>query len=192
MAHKMGDPAGQLERFREYLLLVARLNLDDRLKGKVDLSGVVQKTMLEAHRACQQLAGQNEESLVRWLRRILANNLQDEIRAWHAQSRDVDRERSLEEALHASSTRIETWLVAQQSSPSQRAMQNERLAGLASALARLPPDQRLAIELHHLRGLPLAQIAEQMDRSKGAVAALLFRGLKSLRDCLAEAEDGAR
>ena len=42
--------AGRLEGFRAYLDLLARLHLDPRLKGKVDLSGVVQQTLWEGHR----------------------------------------------------------------------------------------------------------------------------------------------
>jgi RNA polymerase sigma-70 factor (ECF subfamily) len=45
------------------------------------------------------------------------------------------------------------------------------------------------VELHHLRELPLAEVAVQLGRSKGATAALLFRGLKKLRQLLKEDDD---
>jgi RNA polymerase sigma-70 factor (ECF subfamily) len=56
---------------------------------------------------------------------------------------------------------------------------------LAEALERLPDDQRTAVELHHLKGRPLAEVAEALGRKKGAVATLLFRGMTRLRKELA-------
>jgi RNA polymerase sigma-70 factor, ECF subfamily len=180
----MVPDADDLERYRDYLHLLARLHLDPRLRGKVDLSGVVQQTLLEAYQACPQFPAANAEPPSAWLRRILANNLTDEVRKLTAAARDVDRERSLEQALGASSVRIAAWLAAEQSSPSQQAMREEEVSQLAAALAQLPDDQRTAVELHHLQGLPLAEVAAQLDRTRGATAALLFRGLKKLRQLL--------
>jgi RNA polymerase sigma-70 factor (ECF subfamily) len=178
--------AGQLERFREYLALLARLQLGRRLQAKIDLSGVVQQTLLEAHQGRSRLQDADDARQAAWLRQILANNLRDEIRKLSAQARDVTRERSLEAAITESSSRLEAWLAAEQSSPSQHAMRQERLLALADALAGLPADQRLAIELHHLQGRPLADVAKTLDRDKGAVAALLYRGLKKLRTLMQE------
>lgn len=177
-----------LERFRAYLHLLARLHLDPRLRGKVDVSGVVQQTLLEAHQALGRRPDGSPDLTPAWLRQVLANNLRDEVRKFAAAARDVGRERSLEAALDASSSRVEGWLAADQSSPSERADRNERLLALADALARLPDDQRQAVELHHLHGRPLEEIAATLGRSKGAVAALLFRGLKKLRTILGEPE----
>jgi RNA polymerase sigma-70 factor (ECF subfamily) len=122
------------------------------------------------------------------LRRILARNLCDALRKLATNKRNLVRERSMEEALQASSIRLERWLAAEQSSPSQQAIRNENLLQLTAALTALPPDQRRAVELHHLHGWSLGQIAEEMGRGKPAVAGLLHRGMERLRKLLAEPE----
>lgn len=182
--HGDHDSAQQLEQYRQYLALLARLQLDTRLAGKVDLSGVVQQTLLEAHQARREFRQGSGSHVAAWLRQILAHNLADEVRKFQAQARDPARERSLHEAIDASSLRLNSWLAVDQSSPSQHAMRQEQSLALAAALDELPEEQRMAIELHHLKGQPLAEVAEQMQRSKGAVAALLFRGVKRLRELL--------
>ena len=49
------------------------------------------------------------ESTAAWLRRILLNNLADEIRKHGARKRDLGRERSLDAALEESASRMEAW-----------------------------------------------------------------------------------
>jgi RNA polymerase sigma-70 factor (ECF subfamily) len=188
MAQQPGASSGDLERFREYLSLVVRLQLNPRLQGKVDLSGVVQQTLLEAHLALERLRSHSVGERIAWLRQILANNLRDEVRKLGTAARDVTRELSLDAALDTSSSRLEAWLAANESSPSHQAIREEQLLALAHALARLPVEQRQAIELHHLQNWPLADVARHLDRSKGAAAALLFRGLKKLRELMTDAD----
>src|SRR5947209_2985514 len=180
MTEETGEPQRTLERFREYLNLLARLQLDPRLQGKVDLSGVVRQTLLEAHQARERLLLMSEAEQAAWLRKAQAHNLTDEVRKLKAASRDIGRERSLEAALEDSSARLEAWLATEHSSPTQQAIRNEQLLRLAAALAELPEDQRRAVELHHLQGLSLAEVAEHLNRSKGAVAKLLYRALEKL------------
>jgi len=175
-----------LERYRTYLGLLARLQVDRRLLGKVDLSGIVQQTLLEAHRGLPRFQAKSQGEMAGWLRRILANNLADEMRRLQADKRDVVREQSLEAALEASSSRLEAWLVADQSTPSQQAQRHEQALRVAEALAGLSDAQREALELQHWHGLPLAQIAEQMGRSRAAVAGLIKRGLEQLRAKMSE------
>jgi RNA polymerase sigma-70 factor (ECF subfamily) len=182
------DHGPALERFREYLHLLGRLQLDARWQGKVDLSGVVQQTLLEAHQAWEQLRHWDEDRQAAWLRRALAHNLTDEVRKLGTARRDVGLEHSLDQALEESSARLESWLADNRSSPSERAERNEQLLALAAALAQLAPDQRTAVELRHLHGCSLELVAQRMQRSKEACAKLLFRGLKRLRESLDEAQ----
>jgi RNA polymerase sigma-70 factor, ECF subfamily len=189
MEQPLQDDRPDLERYREYLRTLARLQIDDRLRGKLDPSGVVQQTLLEAHQARDRLRGLSEAQLAAWLRRALANNLADEVRRLRALARDVGRERSLQQAVDQSSARLGALLPAEQSSPSHEAVRQEDLLRLADALARLPEDQRAAVELHHLEGHTLAQTAELLGRTRSAAASLVFRGLKNLRRTL-EGEGG--
>src|SRR3954463_8616792 len=159
MSGDAADRPGELERFRAYLALLARMQLDPSVQGKVDLSGVVQQTLLEAHQAMDQLRQWDKPRQLAWLRRALANNLVDEVRKLGTAARDVDRECSLEAELEQSSAQLEAWLAVEDSPPEQ-AVRNEQLLHLAEALERLPDDQRTAVELHHLKGLPLAEVAE--------------------------------
>jgi RNA polymerase sigma-70 factor (ECF subfamily) len=177
-----------LERCREYLRLLARLQLDPRLHGKLDASDVVQQTLLSAHENREQFRGQTEAEFLGWLRQILANNLAGAVRRYAAGVRDVKRERSLEGGLEESAARLDKWLAADHSSPSQRAMRHEMHLRLAHALSQLPDDQRQAVELHHLKGRSVADAAADMGRTKMAVVGLLFRGLKKLRRLLSEGQ----
>jgi RNA polymerase sigma-70 factor (ECF subfamily) len=188
MASPAADPGAVLEGFRDYLTLLARLQLAPGLRGKVDLSGVVQETLLDAHRAMDQLSRMTAEQQAAWLRKALACNLADEVRKLGTAMRDVSRERPLEHGVEESSDRLEAWLATDQPSPSEQAQRNEQLLQLAHALAQLPEDQRLAIELHHLRGQPVAEVARELERSEGAAGALLVRGLKKLRTLLQDKE----
>ena len=172
-----------LERFRAYLGLLARLEIAPRLRDKVDLSGVVQQTLLEAHQGLNEDLSRpkTEAETTAWLRSILSHNLADVLRKLKARKRDVRREWSLDQALDQSASRLEHCLAAQQSSPSQHAIRQEDLLRMAESLAALPDGQRRAIELHHLQGWPLAEIAAELETTKAAVAGLLHRGLKNLR-----------
>src|SRR5262249_61478614 len=121
-----------------YLRLVARLQVPQRLRGKLDASDLVQQSLLEAHRARAHLEGHSPAEQAAFLRRILTNNLTDAVRKFTGAGRDVARERSFEADAADSSARLEAWLAADPSTPSQRAAREEGLLGLAPALGQLP------------------------------------------------------
>ncbi|QDU39610.1 ECF RNA polymerase sigma factor SigH [Maioricimonas rarisocia] len=180
----------RLERFRHYLTLLARMQIGDRHRRKLDPSDVVNDTLFAAYQKRDQFRGVNDAELAAWLRRILANNLADAFRGLHRERRDIDRERALSADLDDSCTRLEDWLIAMQTSPSGRAVRSEQLMRLAWALGELPEDQREAIELHHIHGCPISELAQRMERTSPSVAGLLRRGLKRLRELLQEPDTG--
>jgi RNA polymerase sigma-70 factor (ECF subfamily) len=179
-----------LVRYRDYLRLLARTQLGPRLRVKLDASDVAQQVILRAHEARAQFRGTTEAEKLAWLRAILASVLAAVVRRFEAGVRDVGRERSLEGDLERSSARLAGLLAAEQTSPSQRAERGEDLLRLSAALARLPRDQREVVELHHLNGLSVAEVADEMGRTRQAVVGLLFRGLKKLRELFRESGGG--
>jgi RNA polymerase sigma-70 factor (ECF subfamily) len=181
MASQTASLEWDFERYRNYLRLLARLQLDPRLRGKLDPSDVVQQTLLEAYQDREQFQGLSSAQQAAWLRQILAHHLADELRRFRRGKRRVDLERSLEGDLTETSARLERWLASERTSPSEELNRKEELVSLSEALAALPDDQRQAVEWHYLKGMKVAEIGAELGRTQAAVAGLLRRGLENLR-----------
>jgi RNA polymerase sigma-70 factor (ECF subfamily) len=180
------DGPPDLERYRSYLRLIARLHVPAALKGKLDPSDVVQDALVKALQHLDELRGRTEAELAAWLRQILATTLANLARDWGRGKRDAGREVPLEQRVHDSSARLEAVLAADQTSPSLAASRNEGLLRLAAAVEALPDAQRDAVTLYHLQQWPLDRVAEHMNRTPAAVAGLIKRGLKQIRTALAD------
>ncbi len=173
-ADEIGRP---LESFRDYLVVLARQQVDPQHRDGPSVSDVVQQVLLKAVERGDQFRGRSEGELAAWLRSILANVLRD---GWRRAGRHP--ERSIEAALEESSTRMRACLPADPGTrPSVRAERDDRLVELARALAELPDDQRQALELRHLQDLSVVEVGRRMGRSTSAVAGLLHRGRMALR-----------
>jgi RNA polymerase sigma-70 factor, ECF subfamily len=181
MSNFANDEARGLDRYRAYLHLLARVQIDRRIQAKVDASDVVQQTLVEAIQGWGGFRGESDAERAAWLRQILAHNLANTFRDLGREKRDVRREQSIHAALEQSSACLASWLAADQSSPSQKAVESEQAVQLANALANLPEAQREALTLHHLSGWTLEQVAQELERSPAAVAGLIKRGLRALR-----------
>lgn len=177
------------ERFRRYLWLLARANLDEALRAKLDPSDIVQQTLLQAHRALDEFRGNTDGEMAAWLRKILARNLAHAVRDFGRHKRDVRRENVFQAAVDESALRLEALLAANQASPSQRVQQQEQLLQLCNAVAQLPEAQRDAIRMHYLQDYSLKEVADHMQRTPAAVAGLLKRGLKQLRQSMSNCHD---
>jgi RNA polymerase sigma-70 factor (ECF subfamily) len=174
-----------LELYRNYLHLLARLQVDRRLRAKADPSDLVQEAFIAAQRTFAEFRGNTEAELVEWLRQIMASKLVDLARRFlGTRRRDVRLERQLAEDLGNSSRALGAELLARQSSPSERAVRREQAVLLADAIKSLPSDYGEVIILRHLEGLPLAEVAARMGRTIDSVRKLWVRGIAKLRQSL--------
>ncbi len=170
-----------LGKYRPYLRLLAQGDLDSAVRNRLDASDVVQETCLEAHRDFAGFRGGVEAEWIAWLRQILRNNVAQTIQTHVvAKKRTTHKERPLDQA-DGISRFLQNVLVADQSTPSQRAMRGEDVLRLAETMEMLPEDQYDAVRLRYLEGWSLREIAERLDRSEAAVGGLLKRGLRKLR-----------
>jgi RNA polymerase sigma-70 factor (ECF subfamily) len=181
-----GPALGQLlELYRNYLTLLARLQISRRLQSKVDASDQVQETFVQAHEHFSGFRGTTEAELMAWLRQILATTLANMVRHYcGTQRRDVRLERDLAAELEDSSRVLDRALVATQSSPSERAARREQAVLRANALARLREDYREVIVLRHLEGLKFAEVARRMGRTVDSVKKLWTPALAEFRSAL--------
>jgi len=184
-----GDPSRRcrLEEYHGYVYYLVRQNCPAHVARQVEHGDLVQDVLLKAWAADPDFSQRSDGERLSFLRKTCSSVLIDTIRRYDRVKRKV----TLDQTLDDSSARLEEWLVAVQSSPSQRASNHEQLLRLAQALGELPENQRQAVELHHLKRRSLAETAEMMGISAPAAAGLLRRGLGTLRDRLVEpAGDG--
>jgi RNA polymerase sigma-70 factor (ECF subfamily) len=181
-----GDALGQLlERYRNYLLLLTRVQIGRRLQGKFDAADVVQETFLRAHGKFSQFEGATEAEFVCWLREVLASRLAGLVRHYCGTgARNVALERELTRELDQSSRVLDQGLVAAGSSPSHQAARREQAVALADALQHLPEHYREVILLHQVEDLSFPEVAGRMGRSLDSVKNLWIRALTRLRGLL--------
>jgi RNA polymerase sigma-70 factor (ECF subfamily) len=106
-----------LEPFRNYLRLLARLQLRPSIQNKVDASDIAQDTIIKALERFKQFRGKTEAELAGWLRQILSRRLADLGRYYHADVRNIGREKSVQASVDATSLQLGGMLPGHDESP---------------------------------------------------------------------------
>jgi RNA polymerase sigma-70 factor, ECF subfamily len=133
-----------------------------RLPSREEAEDAVQHTFMNAVRGLRQGVIPRSESA--WLFKIAENVCRERNRsAWRRNRLELVQDPDDMAALAAAPVRS-----------------HEELAGLADALAELPPNQQRAILLREWQGLSYKEIAAQLGVTEGAVETLLFRARRSL------------
>ena len=160
-------------------------HLGPALRSKVEPDDIFQETSIEAVRALP-LAQLSERDVFGWLCQIAERKMIDAHRRFFdAQKRSAAREVPIG-ASGDDSQRVALidMLVASMTSPSAAFSRDLRHVQLLEALAKLPDDQREALRLRYVEGLPSKQIAERLGKTDGAVRVMLTRSLARLQQIL--------
>jgi RNA polymerase sigma-70 factor (subfamily 1) len=180
-------PVWAMEHYRPLLHTFSRrIQLDPRLRRRFDSSDLVQESLLRAHAALGQFRGRTEYELIACLRAIVERVAIDQERTARAGKRDPALEKSLHTVAADSAAWLDQLLVADGPSPSSAAQLRELKVRLAVAIDQLPVDLRDAIILRDLLEESIDRIAKRLGKSKRAVAGLMRRGRRQLRELLSD------
>jgi len=133
---------------------------------------LTQDIFLKAYRKLAAFDGRG--TLKAWLARIAIN---EGINS----AKSASRRQARHEASHV--VRDDHYPPAQD----RELLTSERKAQVEGALQRLAPRHRLAIELRYLQEMSIREVASVLECSEGVARNILFRGLRKLRQKLAEA-----
>ncbi|HUT87904.1 MAG TPA: sigma-70 family RNA polymerase sigma factor [Thermoguttaceae bacterium] len=171
-------------RYRQKLLRMIALRLDNRILGKVDSEDVLQDAFVEAARRIQDYLDRPSVPFFVWLRQITSQVLIDTHRRYlGAKMRDVKLEVTLYRAgsAGASSALLVAQLADSLTTPSQFAVREEMISELRTALERLEEIDREVLVLRHLEELSNNEVAEILGIDKYAASKRYLRALERLR-----------
>jgi RNA polymerase sigma-70 factor (ECF subfamily) len=186
---QQGDVAAFNALVERYQAIAYALAL--RMLGDPDTAAdVTQDAFFSAYRAIASFHG---ASFRAWLLRIVSNGCFDVFRA-----RGRHPTASLDTLLEgdsgdaASDVGMPAALADSTWDPERVALRAEEARAIETALLRLPPDQRLAVILSDVQGLPYEEIARVMQTPLGTVKSRIARARAQLRTLLARAGELSR
>jgi RNA polymerase sigma-70 factor (ECF subfamily) len=190
-----GDPDardGLLARHRDRLRTMIAWRIDRRLAARVDPSDVAQEVLLEASAKLDRYLRERPLPFFPWLRALAGERLALLQRSHvRAQRRSVLREEAgVLNLPDESAAELAARLVTSSTSPTQRALQQERRQRVRQALGRLPQPDREVLVLRNLEQLSVADTADVLRISGGAVKLRHLRALERLRALLGEEQKG--
>ena len=174
-----------LQTKRVPLLAYIERQLGAALRRKLEPEDIFQEASAEAVRSLP-MVDLSQRDPFGWLCQIAERRIIDAHRKFFAaQKRDAGREVPLGspggDTQHAALVDL---LVASMTTPTQAVSRNQKEVLLFQALATLPADQREALRLRYLEGLPSKDIAVKLGKTDGAVRVMLTRSLARLQEIL--------
>jgi RNA polymerase sigma-70 factor (ECF subfamily) len=184
--HDRAALAEFIEGHRRQLFAFIDRQLGAGLRRKLEPEDILQEVSAEAVRSLPQIELGDRDPFS-WLCQIAERKIIDSHRKFfEAQKRDAGREVGLGAGSDTANPGggLINMLVASMTTPSQAFSRNVKEARLQEAIQQLPNDQREALKLRYVDGLPSKEIAARLGKSDAAVRVMLTRSLKKLQEIL--------
>jgi RNA polymerase sigma-70 factor (ECF subfamily) len=174
-----------VRRSRDRLRRMVDLRLDQRLRGRVDPSDVLQDAYLEAWRDLGSYVSRPDTPFYLWLRGIAGNKLR-ELYRHHlgTQKRDPRREVSINggAAPETTTAALAAELLGDFTRASEAAVRQELKLRLDAALEAMGPLDREVLSLRHFEQLSPAETAQVLGIDEKAAAMRYMRALRRLKE----------
>lgn len=165
--------------------LRGRLDIAPRWSRSLEVDDVLQVTFTEAFLRIQTLRGRSRPAFDAWIGRIAENNLNDAVRALDRDKRPDARRRVTAGDAGESSRTLLARVAPTGTGEATRLARSEEVALVQRAVARLPRSYRDVITALDLEERSVAEVAEALGRSHGAIHMLHSRALDRLRELVA-------
>ena len=182
-----GDKA-ELEQLLRQLEteLRAGLTIPARWRRSLDAEDVLQVSYLETFLRIGTLRDRTPSGLQAWMRRLVQNNLRDAIRALERDKRPDEKRRVTVGQDGQSARTLLGMIAADAPTVGVRASLKEQIQDLQDAIRRLPASYRTVVQSLDLEERSVAEVAEELGRSRGAVHLLRSRAHDRLGELLRE------
>ena len=150
---------------------------------------VLQETYVAAHERLKDFEFEKSGLFYHWLFAIAKNMARDGMKRLGTQKRGGRQKRLATTQVDRETSRLVDILqdlAITSHTPSRSAMNHEAAVAVARALEQMPPEYAEALRLRYVEQMPVAQMAEKLGRTVGAVHQLCHRALGSLRDTLGQ------
>lgn len=181
--------AAYMDQNRDRMCGFIRSITGEHLLAVVEIDDLVQEVSTAALTGLPTAPLDQYEPL-QWLQQIARRRVVDAHRFhFDAKRRDVNRQQSLHGqsgSADASSMGMEALLAASMTSPSAAVSRDIRMVRMNEAIEGLSEDQKTAVRMRYVEGLPTKEIATKIGKTDVATRVLLSRSMRQLEQLLAD------
>lgn len=158
--------------------------LPSDMRADLAAEDVVQEAYIVAVKSIAEFQPRGPDSFYHWLLKIAEHRMFDMIKHKRALKRGGDHRNVGQQDKTTSMVELLALVAVNERTPSHSAARHEAVLKISRALEELKEEYREALRLRYIDGLPVAEVAERLGKTEGAIHMLCHRGLRVLEESL--------